>query len=104
MAGKTVQVKIAVVAAAMLAVSAVTVRAEPVRIRLSFIVPVANWATMLFKTPGLARHLEGRFDDEQVLNFRSGCATNPGSPLLPTPVAYAELLALPDGFDGHWTA
>jgi sulfonate transport system substrate-binding protein len=45
------------IAAAVLVAGIGTARAEPVQIRLSFIVPVSNWATMLFKTPGLARHL-----------------------------------------------
>ena len=31
--------------------------AEPLKIRLSYIVPVSNWATMLFKKPELAKHL-----------------------------------------------
>jgi sulfonate transport system substrate-binding protein len=47
----------AIVAAAALAAGLSAASAEPLQIRLSFIVPVANWATMLFKTPGLARHL-----------------------------------------------
>jgi len=47
----------AIVAAAGLAAGLSAASAEPLQIRLSFIVPVANWATMLFKTPGLARHL-----------------------------------------------
>ena len=66
MARKALQVKTAVLAAALLAASVVAVRAEPVRIRLSFIVPVANWATMLFKTPGLARHLDKSYTFEAV--------------------------------------
>ena len=66
MAGKALQVKTAVLAAALLAASVIAVRAEPVRIRLSFIVPVANWATMLFKTPGLARHLDKSYTFEAV--------------------------------------
>jgi len=47
----------AIVAAAGLATGLSAASAEPLQIRLSYIVPVANWATMLFKTPGLARHL-----------------------------------------------
>ena len=31
--------------------------AEPVKIRGSFVVPVANWQTILFAKPGLAKHL-----------------------------------------------
>jgi sulfonate transport system substrate-binding protein len=31
--------------------------AEPLKIRGSFVVPVANWQTILFEKPGLAKHL-----------------------------------------------
>jgi ABC-type nitrate/sulfonate/bicarbonate transport system substrate-binding protein len=53
---KTMPLK-AAFAAAALAAGIGAARAEPVQIRMSFIVPVSNWATMLFKTPGLAKHL-----------------------------------------------
>jgi sulfonate transport system substrate-binding protein len=65
MAPKDVQLK-STLAAAALALGIVTAQAEPVRIRLSFIVPVSNWATMLFKTPGLARHLGQSYTFEAV--------------------------------------
>jgi NitT/TauT family transport system substrate-binding protein len=42
--------------AAMLGSSAAHAQ-QPVKIRLSYIVPVSNWATMLFKKPELAKHL-----------------------------------------------
>src|SRR5262245_50719378 len=41
-------------------------QAEPVKIRMSFIVPVANWATMLFKTTGLAKHLDKSYTFEAI--------------------------------------
>jgi sulfonate transport system substrate-binding protein len=44
------------IAALAVAVSAGIANAEPVKIRLSFVVPVSNWATMLVKKPELARH------------------------------------------------
>jgi ABC-type nitrate/sulfonate/bicarbonate transport system substrate-binding protein len=47
----------AALASIALAMSIGAAQAEPVQIRMSFIVPVSNWATMLFKTPGLAKHL-----------------------------------------------
>ena len=56
----------AIVAAAGLAAGLSAASAEPLRIRLSFIVPVANWATMLFKTPGLARHLDKSYTFQAV--------------------------------------
>jgi sulfonate transport system substrate-binding protein len=31
--------------------------AEPVKIRMAYVVPVANWASILFEKPGLARHM-----------------------------------------------
>ena len=43
-----------------------TARAEPLKIRLSYIVPVANWATMLFQTPGLAKHLDQSYTFEAI--------------------------------------
>ena len=41
-------------------------RAEPVKIRLAYIVPVSNWATMLFQKPGLAKHLGKSYTFEAV--------------------------------------
>lgn len=46
------------------------VRAEPVRIRLSYIVPVSNWATILFQKPELAPHLGKAYTFEAV-HFQS---------------------------------
>jgi ABC-type nitrate/sulfonate/bicarbonate transport system substrate-binding protein len=66
MVGRTLRMNIAIVAAALLAATIAGARAEPVKIRLSFIVPVSNWATMLFKTPGLARHLNKSYTFEAV--------------------------------------
>ena len=56
----------AIVATAGLAAGLSAASAEPLQIRLSFIVPVANWATMLFKTPGLARHLDKSYTFQAV--------------------------------------
>lgn len=41
-------------------------KADPVQIRLAYIVPVSNWATMLFQKPGLARHLGKSYTFEAV--------------------------------------
>ena len=41
--------------------------ADPVRIRLSYIVPVSNWATILFAKPELAKHLGTSYAFEPIL-------------------------------------
>jgi NitT/TauT family transport system substrate-binding protein len=48
------------------AASVASARAEPVKIRLSYIVPVSNWATMLFQKPELAHHLGKSYTFETV--------------------------------------
>jgi NitT/TauT family transport system substrate-binding protein len=48
------------------AASVASARAEPVKIRLSYIVPVSNWATMLFQRPELAHHLGKSYTFETV--------------------------------------
>ncbi len=45
-------------------------RAEPLKIRLSYIVPVSNWATILFQKPELAKHLGKSYTFEAV-HFQS---------------------------------
>jgi len=40
--------------------------ADPVKIRLSYVVPVGNWAPILFEHPGLARHLGKSYSFEAV--------------------------------------
>lgn len=48
---------VARIAAAFLLVAAWTVaRAEPVKIRIGWIVPVANWPSILMEKPGIAKH------------------------------------------------
>ncbi len=44
--------------------------ADPVKIRLSYIVPVSNWATILFAKPELAKHLNKSYSFEAV-HFQS---------------------------------
>jgi hypothetical protein len=39
-----------------LAFSACIARADPVRIRTAWVVPVANWPSIVFEKAGLARH------------------------------------------------
>ncbi len=45
-------------------------RAEPLKIRLSYIVPVSNWATILFQKPELAKHL-GKSYTFEAIHFQS---------------------------------
>ena len=40
--------------------------ADPVKIRLAYVVPVSNWATMLFQKDGLAKHLGTSYTYEPV--------------------------------------
>src|SRR5580692_987881 len=44
--------------------------ADPVKIRLSYIVPVSNWATILFAKPEMAKHLDKSYSFEAV-HFQS---------------------------------
>jgi NitT/TauT family transport system substrate-binding protein len=57
--------------------------AEPLRIRMSFIQPVSNWATMLLQTPGLAKHL-GQSYTFEAIHFQ-------GTPLLVQALAANEI-------------
>jgi NitT/TauT family transport system substrate-binding protein len=54
------------VAIAMVAAGAA---AEPLKIRVGYIVPVANWASLLFQKPGLARH-EGKSYTFEAVHFQ----------------------------------
>jgi sulfonate transport system substrate-binding protein len=54
------------IAAAALLAWCGTASADPVLIRLAYIVPVSNWATMLFQKPGLAKHLGQSYTYEAV--------------------------------------
>jgi len=84
------KVTIAALAAAALIGFGAAATAEPVKIRVSYIVPVANWATMLFKTPGLAKHLDKSYTFEAI-NFR-------GTPQLIQALAAGELEIANIGF------
>jgi sulfonate transport system substrate-binding protein len=44
-------------AAAGIALFAGAACAEPVKIRMAYVVPVANWGSILFEKPGLAKHM-----------------------------------------------
>lgn len=53
-------------AALAIALSASLAQADPLKIRLSYIVPVSNWATILFQKPELAKHLDKSYSFEAV--------------------------------------
>jgi sulfonate transport system substrate-binding protein len=61
------RVKNIALAAAMLALAGMpAAKADPLTIRLSYIVPVSNWATILFAKPELAHHLNKSYTFEAV--------------------------------------
>jgi NitT/TauT family transport system substrate-binding protein len=57
--------------------------AEPVKIRVAYVVPVANWASLLFEKPGLARH-NGKSYTFEAVHFQ-------GTPQMITALANNEL-------------
>ena len=65
-------------------------QAEPVKIRLSYIAPVSNWATMLFQRPELARHL-GKSYTFEAIHFQ-------GTPQLITALNVGEIQIANLGF------
>src|ERR1700749_3721902 len=64
--------KLAACVAAMIvgALLAPAAQADPVKIRLSYIVPVSNWATILFAKPEMAKHL-GKTYSFEAIHFQS---------------------------------
>ncbi len=71
------------VLAAALALGAAAARAVPVKIRVAYVVPVANWSSILFEKPGLARHMGKSYTFEAV-HFQ-------GTPPMITALANGEL-------------
>jgi NitT/TauT family transport system substrate-binding protein len=57
--------------------------AQPVKIRVAYVVPVANWASILFEKPGLARH-QGKSYTFEAVRFQ-------GTPQMITALANNEL-------------
>ncbi|HZT51584.1 MAG TPA: ABC transporter substrate-binding protein [Stellaceae bacterium] len=84
------RIKALALAAAMFGIGSTAGAAEPVKIRLSYIVPVANWATMLFQTPGLAKHL-GKSYTFEAIHFQ-------GTPQLIQALAAGEIEIANVGF------
>jgi len=67
MSGKRTSIaNVAICAAALSILGFGSAAAEPLKIRLSYIVPVSNWATMLVKKPELAKHLGKSYTLEPV--------------------------------------
>jgi ABC-type nitrate/sulfonate/bicarbonate transport system substrate-binding protein len=57
--------------------------AQPVKIRVAFVVPVANWPSILFEKPGLAQH-QGKSYSFEAVHFQ-------GTPQMITALANNEL-------------
>jgi NitT/TauT family transport system substrate-binding protein len=57
--------------------------AQPVKIRVAYVVPVANWASLIFEKPGLARH-QGKSYTFEAVHFQ-------GTPQMITALANDEL-------------
>ena len=72
-----------VLAAAGIALAAGAASAEPVKIRMAYVVPVANWASILFEKPGLAQHM-GKSYTLEVTHYQ-------GTPPQITALANGEL-------------
>lgn len=60
-----------------------TAIAEPVKIRAAYVVPVANWPSILFEKPGLAKH-QGKSYTFEAVHFQ-------GTPQMITALANNEL-------------
>jgi len=56
---------------------------QPVKIRVAYVVPVANWASLVFEKPGLARH-QGKSYSFESVHFQ-------GTPQMITALANNEL-------------
>ena len=83
------RVKTFLFAALIVALSGAAVQAQT-KIRLSYIVPVANWATMLMQKKDLMKH-EGKSYTLEIIHFR-------GTPELITALATGELEIANMGF------
>jgi sulfonate transport system substrate-binding protein len=83
---RRIKMRVRMLLAAAMAVtlgSAAANAQTPLKIRLSYIVPVSNWATMLFKRPELAPHLNKSYTFDPV-HFN-------GTPQLITALSVGEL-------------
>jgi sulfonate transport system substrate-binding protein len=69
--------------AALLTGAALVANAQPLKIRVAYVVPVANWASLILEKPGLARH-EGKSYTFEAVHFQ-------GTPQMITALANNEL-------------
>ncbi len=65
------------------ALAAGSAASQPVKIRVAYVVPVANWASLIFEKPGLAKH-EGKSYTFEAVHFQ-------GTPQMITALANNEL-------------
>jgi len=72
-----------ILAAALLALALAPAWAQPVKIRAAYVVPVANWAPILFEKQGLAKH-QGKSYTYEAVRFQ-------GTPPMITALANNEL-------------
>jgi len=72
-----------ILAAISLLIGAFGAAAQPVKIRVAYVVPVANWASLLFEKPGLALH-QGKSYTFEAVHFQ-------GTPQMITALANNEL-------------
>jgi sulfonate transport system substrate-binding protein len=84
-----------VVAAAVASISSVSV-AEPVKIRMAYVVPVANWFSILFEKQGLAQH-QGKSYVVEAVHFQ-------GTPPMITGLANNEIEVADLGFSSFGLA
>lgn len=71
------------IVATALSIAAVAAFAQPVKIRAAFVVPVANWPSILFEKPGLAQH-QGKSYTFEAVHFQ-------GTPQMITALANNEI-------------
>jgi len=84
-----------VIAAAIASISSVSV-AEPVKIRMAYVVPVANWFSILFEKQGLAQH-QGKSYVVEAVHFQ-------GTPPMITGLANNEIEIADLGFSSFGLA
>ena len=79
----TMKKTVSLIFAGALALCAAAAWSEPVKIRVAYVVPVANWPSILFEKPGLAKHL-GKSYTFEAIHFQ-------GTPPMITALANSEI-------------
>jgi ABC-type nitrate/sulfonate/bicarbonate transport system substrate-binding protein len=67
----------------LLSIAGAAIAQQPVKIRVAYVVPVANWASLIFEKPGLAKH-QGKSYTFEAVHFQ-------GTPQMITALANNEL-------------